>query len=53
MAAAVRLADAGGLAVLAVGRLGSGEFDLLSDADVLFVCGEDGDRIALTKSPNR
>ncbi len=53
MAAAVRLADAGELAVMAVGRLGSGEFDLLSDADVLFVCGEDGDRIALTKSAER
>ena len=50
MATAVRLADAEELAVMAVGRLGSGEFDLLSDADVLFVCGEDGDRIALTKS---
>jgi [glutamine synthetase] adenylyltransferase / [glutamine synthetase]-adenylyl-L-tyrosine phosphorylase len=50
MATAVRLAGAENLAVMAVGRLGSGEFDLLSDADVLFVCGEDGDRIALTKS---
>ncbi len=50
MATAVRLADAEGLAVMALGRLGSGEFDLLSDADVLFVCREDGDRIALTKS---
>ena len=49
MATAVRLADAEGLAVMALGRLGSGEFDLLSDADVLFVCEEDGDRIALTK----
>ena len=50
MAAAVRLAGSEGLAVMALGRLGSGEFDLLSDADVLFVCGEDGDRIALNKS---
>jgi glutamate-ammonia-ligase adenylyltransferase len=50
MATAVRLAGAlEGLAVMAVGRLGSGEFDLLSDADVLFVCGEGGDRIALTR----
>jgi len=49
MATAVHLADAEGLAVMALGRLGSGEFDLLSDADALFVCGEDGDRIALTK----
>jgi [glutamine synthetase] adenylyltransferase / [glutamine synthetase]-adenylyl-L-tyrosine phosphorylase len=50
MATAVRLADAEGLAVMALGSLGSGEFDLLSDADVLFVCGEDADRVALTKS---
>ena len=50
MATAVRLAGAEDLAVMAVGRLGSGEFDLLSDADVLFVCGESGDRIALTRS---
>ncbi len=53
MATAVRLADAEGLAVMALGRLGSGEFDLLSDADVLFVCGESGDRVALTKSAER
>jgi glutamate-ammonia-ligase adenylyltransferase len=38
-----------GLAVMALGRLGSGEFDLLSDADVLFVCEEEGDRLSLTK----
>jgi glutamate-ammonia-ligase adenylyltransferase len=38
-----------GLAVMALGRLGSGEFDLLSDADVLFVCEEEGDRLALTR----
>jgi glutamate-ammonia-ligase adenylyltransferase len=49
MATAVRLAEAEGLAVMALGRLGSGEFDLLSDADVLFVCDEGDDRIALTK----
>ena len=30
----------GGFAVLGLGRLGAQEFDLLSDADVLFVCGE-------------
>ena len=53
MATAVRLADADGLAVMALGRLGSGEFDLLSDADVLFVCGEDGDRSALTRSAEK
>lgn len=39
-----------GLAVMALGRLGTGEFDLLSDADVLFVCEENFDRTALTKS---
>jgi [glutamine synthetase] adenylyltransferase / [glutamine synthetase]-adenylyl-L-tyrosine phosphorylase len=38
-----------GLAVMAAGRLGSGEFDLLSDADVLFICADDADRSALTK----
>ena len=31
----------GSVAVLALGRLGTGEFDLLSDADLLFVCNED------------
>jgi [glutamine synthetase] adenylyltransferase / [glutamine synthetase]-adenylyl-L-tyrosine phosphorylase len=50
MATTYRLAGAPeGLAVMAVGRLGSGEFDLLSDADVLFVCAEDADRVALTR----
>jgi len=50
MGAAFSMAGAPqGLAVMALGRLGSGEFDLLSDADVLFVCEEEGDRIALTK----
>ena len=39
-----------GLAVLALGRVGSREFDLLSDADLLFVCDESQDRRALTKS---
>ena len=29
-----------GFAVMGLGRLGAGEFDLLSDADVLFVCDE-------------
>jgi glutamate-ammonia-ligase adenylyltransferase len=42
--------DPGDLAVMAVGRLGSGEFDVLSDADVLFVCDESGDREVLTKA---
>jgi glutamate-ammonia-ligase adenylyltransferase len=39
-----------GLSVLALGRLGSGEFDVLSDADVLFVCDQERHRAALTKS---
>ncbi|PYX79897.1 MAG: hypothetical protein DMG70_25905 [Acidobacteria bacterium] len=39
-----------GLAVMALGRLGTGEFDLLSDADVLFGCEETHDRAALTKA---
>jgi [glutamine synthetase] adenylyltransferase / [glutamine synthetase]-adenylyl-L-tyrosine phosphorylase len=38
------------LAVLALGRLGTGEFDVLSDADVLFVVDEATDAPALTKS---
>jgi [glutamine synthetase] adenylyltransferase / [glutamine synthetase]-adenylyl-L-tyrosine phosphorylase len=38
-----------GLAVLALGRLGSGEFDVLSDADIIFVIEEDRDREALTR----
>ena len=50
MAAAFSMAGAPqGLAVMALGRLGSGEFDLLSDADVLFVREEEGDGIALTR----
>ena len=39
-----------GLAVLALGRIGSKEFDLLSDADLLFVCDEAQDRRTLIKS---
>src|SRR3989475_3634838 len=39
-----------GIAVMALGRLGSGEFDVLSDADVLFVSDEVHDRGALTKA---
>ncbi len=37
------------LAVMALGRLGSGEFGLLSDADLLFVCGEEDDHWSMTK----
>jgi [glutamine synthetase] adenylyltransferase / [glutamine synthetase]-adenylyl-L-tyrosine phosphorylase len=39
-----------GLAVMALGRLGSGEFDLLSDADLLFVCAEQRDLAPLMKA---
>jgi glutamate-ammonia-ligase adenylyltransferase len=57
-----------GLAIMVLGRLGSCEFDLLSDADVIFVCkesedekspGEEGqgqqrhDREALTRAASR
>jgi [glutamine synthetase] adenylyltransferase / [glutamine synthetase]-adenylyl-L-tyrosine phosphorylase len=38
------------LAVMVLGRLGSGEFDVLSDADILFICQEDRDREALTRT---
>ena len=49
--AAFRMAGApAGMAVLAVGRLGSREFDLFSDADLLFVAEEGRDRGALTKA---
>lgn len=37
------------LALMALGRLGSGEFDVLSDADIVFVCEEGQDREALTR----
>jgi glutamate-ammonia-ligase adenylyltransferase len=36
-----------GLAVMALGRLGTKEFDLGSDADLLFVCSEESDSMAL------
>lgn len=39
-----------GLAVLAVGRLGTREFDLLSDADLLFVGDENHDLSDLTRA---
>lgn len=48
---AFRIAEAPrGLAVLALGRLGTWEFDLLSDADLLFVGDESEDREVLTKA---
>jgi glutamate-ammonia-ligase adenylyltransferase len=39
-----------GMAILAVGRLGSRELDVHSDADLLFVGEREKDRAALTKS---
>ncbi len=51
IAAAVGIAgNPPGLAILALGRLGSCELDILSDADLLFVCDEDRDRERLQKS---
>ena len=52
-AVAAALAIAGSprqLAVMALGRLGTGEFDILSDADVLFVIDEGADAAVLTRS---
>jgi glutamate-ammonia-ligase adenylyltransferase len=44
ISAAFTIADAPeGLAVMALGRLGSGEFDALSDADLLFIREEEND----------
>jgi len=42
-----------GFAVMGLGRLGALEFDLLSDADVLFVCDDGCDRDALRRSAER
>ena len=42
-----------GLAIFALGRLGTREFDLLSDADLLFVCDEGEDKLAFAKSVER
>jgi glutamate-ammonia-ligase adenylyltransferase len=41
------------LAVFALGRLGTGEFDILSDADLLFIRAEDADRHSATKAAER
>jgi glutamate-ammonia-ligase adenylyltransferase len=38
---------------MAVGRLGTGEFDLCSDADLLFVCAEGAQTDALARSMER
>ena len=49
--AAFVLADApDGLAMLGLGRLGTGEHDFSSDADVLFVCGDEADLGAATRA---
>ena len=37
-------------AVMALGRLGTSEFDLLSDADVLFVCDNHSSRAAMSRT---
>jgi len=51
IAAAFEIADAPeGLAIMALGRLGGGELDLLSDADLLFVCEEGKDRQQLAQA---
>ena len=42
-----------GFAVLGLGRLGSHEFDLLSDADVLFVCDDNSDREVVRRAAER
>ena len=42
-----------GISVLAMGRLGTCEFDLLSDADLLFVCEENSDRTRLIRVVER
>ena len=38
------------LAVMALGRLGGRELDLLSDVDVVFICEEGDDRLQLTRA---
>jgi glutamine synthetase adenylyltransferase len=51
IAAAFEIADAPtGLAIMALGRLGGGELDLLSDADLLFVCDNGKERQQLTQA---
>ena len=51
IAAAYEIADApAGLAILALGRLGGSELDLLSDADLLFVCEDGYERQQLSRA---
>ena len=52
-ALAVATPDPAGLAVMGLGRLGAGEFDLLSDADILFVADERADREAVLRVAGR
>jgi glutamate-ammonia-ligase adenylyltransferase len=54
IAAAFEIADAPKtLAIMALGRLGGGELDLLSDADLLFVCEESKDWQQLSQVVSR
>lgn len=54
VAAAFEIADAPeGLAIMALGRLGAGELNFLSDADLLFVCDEGKDRQPLAQAVSR
>ncbi len=54
IAAAFEIAGApADLAIMALGRLGSSEFDLLSDADLLFISEEGAPREVLTKSASQ
>lgn len=51
IAAAYAIAGApAGLAIMALGRLGTGEFDVLSDADVLFLYDQKSDPVPVTKA---
>jgi glutamate-ammonia-ligase adenylyltransferase len=50
VATAAAIAGASNLAILALGRLGSREFDLASDADLLFVCDEASDSASARKA---
>jgi glutamate-ammonia-ligase adenylyltransferase len=51
--AALALAEAEGFAVLALGRLGSEEFDIASDADLLFVRDERADAAQAARAAER
>jgi glutamate-ammonia-ligase adenylyltransferase len=51
ISAALAMAGAAdGFAVMALGRLGTREFDLLSDADVLFVCDSGCNRTSISRT---